>query len=195
MTGLVAGPHELRVQATDRFGLVETTPAVLRFTVDTRLPKTIAAVRLAKDGDRRASWRWAPINRAASSARSAICCSGAGAFEDIFLTPCEAATQPSAATCCRCARSTRPATGTRRRCASIPPLGQGFQGPESGLPTFAGARGDRHLGQPPSERTPHECRIDEGAWTACAYAFRLPILHPGGHTLQARQRLATRARL
>ena len=54
MAGLASGPHELHVEATDRFGLTETTPTVLPLTVDTRLPNTIAAVRLSSDGDHRA---------------------------------------------------------------------------------------------------------------------------------------------
>jgi hypothetical protein len=75
----------------------------------------------------------------------------------------------------------------------VPPRGQGFAGPESGLPTFAGARVEVGIvGQQPYAglATPFECRIDGGPWTRCPSAFRLPILHAGRHTLQASQRLA-----
>ena len=49
---LAAGHHQLRVVATDRFGLVQLTPTVLAFVVDSTLPHTIAMVVLPADGDR-----------------------------------------------------------------------------------------------------------------------------------------------
>ena len=90
MTGLAAGPHELRVQATDRFGLVEATPTVLRFSVDTTLPETIALVRIANDGDRRAV-----VAMGSDKAGRFQCALGdllfelPSALDDIFWTSCD----------------------------------------------------------------------------------------------------------
>ena len=55
LTKLAEGPHVLRVEATDRFGLVEAdADRAARSTSTRQLPHTIALVRLAADGDRRA---------------------------------------------------------------------------------------------------------------------------------------------
>ncbi len=195
MTGLAAGPHELRVQATDRFGLVETTPTVLRFTVDTTLPETIALVRIANDGDRRAV-----VAMGSDKPGRFQCAVGdllfelPSAFDDIFWTPCDSGyvAQRGFVLQVRAVDQAGNKDPTPVR-IHVPPLGQGFQGPENGLATFAGARAEIGIkGQPPFERTPYQCRIDEGAWTGCAFAFRLPILHAGRHTLQARQRVASK---
>jgi hypothetical protein len=194
MHALAVGPHELRVEATDRFGLVEVTPAVLRFTVDPTLPHTIALVRLAADGDRRAI-----VTMGSDKPGSTFECAFGdltfeiGSFLDsIFYRPCAPGFEAPRGT----AVSVRAVDPAGNRDPSpvrifVPPVGQGFQGPEAGLPTFAGARVEVGVkGQPPFASVPHQCRIDGGAWTSCGFAFRMPILHAGRHTLQARQRIA-----
>ena len=196
MTNLAVGPHVLRVLATDRFGLVESTPAVLRFTVDLTLPRTIALVRIASDGDRRA------VLSMGSDKPGGFQCSytdpaspffsGIGSFwEDFSYSPCNPGDEAFRGLTLRVRavdtagnRDPSPVT------ISVPRLGQGFQGPETGLPTFAGARAEVGIsGRLPVDLArPYDCRHDGGAWAPCSFAFRMPIQHAGRHTLQARQR-------
>jgi hypothetical protein len=199
MSDLAAGPHELRVQATDRFGLTEATPAVVRFTVDARLPHSLVLVRLASDGARRAT----AVMGSDKPVRGYECSASftgetdrlpPGVPADFFYFGCGSGYDAERGRFHRVravdAAGNRDPVGTRIR---VPPRGQGFAGPESGLPTFAGARVEVGLvGQQPYEglATPFECRIDGAPWARCPFAFRLPILHEGRHTLQARQRLA-----
>jgi Ca2+-binding RTX toxin-like protein len=196
MTGLASGAHVLRVQATDRFGLTETTPAELRFTVDTQLPNTIAAVRLSSDGDHRA------LVTMGSDKPGRFQCAigdvgyfaGTDAFADFFYVACKPGDEVPRGTLLTVravdAAGNRDPTPAR---IFVPPVGQGFQGPESPLPTFAGSRVEIAVkGEASAGGLPHECRLDRGAWTSCGDAFRLPILHPGAHTLEARQRVSGR---
>jgi hypothetical protein len=198
MTNLAAGPHVLRVQATDRFGLTEATPMELRFTVDTQVPHSLALVRLGSDGARQATVAMGS-DKPVRTYECAINLPGLDALPpglppDFFFSRCgtgyvagRGQTQLIRAVD---VAGNRDPVGTR---LVVPPRGQGFAGPESGLPTFAGARVEVGIvGQQPYAglATPFECRIDGGPWTRCPFAFRLPILHSGRHTLQARQRLA-----
>jgi hypothetical protein len=195
MTNLAAGPHELRVLATDRFGLTETTPTVLRFTVDTTLPETIALVRIANDGDRRAV-----VAMGSDKAGRFQCALGDLLFElppeidDIFWTPCDSGyvAQRGFVLQVRAVDEAGNKDPTPVR-IQVPVLGQGFQAAENGMATFAGARAEVGIkGQPPFDRSPYQCRTDMGPWTGCSFAFRLPILHAGLHTIQARQRVASK---
>ena len=198
MTNLGGGPHVLRVQATDRFGLTEATPAELRFTVDTQLPHSLALVRLASDGARQAVVALGS-DKPVRTYECAINLPGEAAFPpgltpDFFYSPCASGNVAVRGSYHRVravdVAGNRDPIGTR---VFVPPPGQGFAGPESGLPTFAGQRVEVGIiGQQPYEglATPFECRIDGAPWARCPFAFRLPILHSGRHTLQARQRLA-----
>jgi len=196
MTNLAVGPHELRVQATDRFGLTELTPALLRFTVDTTRPNTIALVRVASDGDRHATVSMGS-DKPGGFQCSAFEPSFAGfpsgsAFDDFSYYPCRPGDEVARGLVLR-VRAVDVAGNRDPSPVSIavPRLGQGFQGAETGLPTFAGARAEVGIvGQPPVDRAaPYDCRYDGGSWTSCPAAFRLPIQHAGRHTLQARQRV------
>lgn len=72
----------------------------------------------------------------------------------------------------------------------VPGPGAGFQGPESGIPTFAGARAEVGIGSPLSLMNlflTFECKFDGGPWQRCRGVFGLPILHAGRHTMQVRQ--------
>ncbi len=198
MSNLAAGPHELRVQATDRFGLVETTPAILRFTVDTQLPHTLVLARLASDGDRLATLAMG----SEKPTRGYECAPHRigepeftlpGLSADFFFSRCGQGSVVERGTYYGVravdVAGNRDPVATR---VVVPPRGEGFQGPESGLPTFAGARVEVGIvGEPPYENRamPFQCRIDGAPWSGCPSAFRLPILHEGRHTLQARQRL------
>ena len=199
MTNLASGPHVLRVQATDRFGLVETAPATLPFSVDTQLPHTLVLARLASDGHRLAA-----LTMGSEKATRAYECAPnrigvpeimlPGLSPDFFFSRCASGSVAERGTYYR-VRAVDVA-GNRDPVAArvvVPPLGEGFAGPESGLPTFAGARVEVGIvGEPPyeSRAAPFQCRIDGAPWAGCPAAFRLPILHEGRHTLQARQRLA-----
>ena len=201
MTNLAAGSHELRVQATDRFGLTEQTPALLAFTVDTTLPNTFALVRLESDGARRAIVAMAS-DKPGSTYRCAIGdlgnffggTGGNSSFNDFFFQPCNSGYQAPRGQLLQIqARDPAGNFDPSPLRIFVPPRGQGFAGSESGLPTFAGARAEVGIqGTPPfAGLAPYECRIDGANWAACSFTFRLPILHAGRHTLQARQRLAS----
>jgi hypothetical protein len=51
LRNLAAGPHTLRISAVDRFGRAEVSPRTYRFTVDTSVPMTLAALLTGLTGD------------------------------------------------------------------------------------------------------------------------------------------------
>ena len=202
MVDLAQGPHELHVRATDRFGVAEVTPALVRFTVDTALPHTIGFVWLPADGDRR------PTVVLGSDRPGTFECFPPGAVP-VDTTQAPAPPVPLAFYAFTpCAAASKVARGTPFTARAIdaagnsdpfgvalpiPRAGQGFQGPEEGLPTFAGARVEVGIAQSLGfdvRGSVFECRVDGAGWARCPSVFRLPILHEGRHTMQARARLA-----
>jgi len=183
LQGIADGPHELRVLATSRTGIAQVTPTVLRFSVDARVPGTVAALRLAPDADGRA------IVTFGSSGASRFECRNIGGLSltPVPFTPCRAPMDVAPLT--NLEVRAVDASGNADPTAAFvqaPAAGKGFAfGPT--LPTFAGARAEARLSGEYADTPNYQCKVDAREWAACSGALRLPILEPGAHAMQVRQ--------
>ncbi|MDX6676158.1 MAG: hypothetical protein QOE31_210 [Solirubrobacteraceae bacterium] len=186
--GLPDGDHELRVIATSRTGVAQTTPTVVRFRLDARIPGTLLVLRLSPDGDGRA------IASFGSEGAARFECRGQRGFLPGNWVPCtppvdlERNAQFDV-------RSVDDAGNRDPYPASVfvPPAGQGIAfGPT--LPTFAGARAEARISHEAGggglAGLGLQCRVDGRDWAACSPTLRLPILDAGTHSLQVRQTVA-----
>ena len=107
------GEHELRVLATSRTGVLQVSPTLLRFRLDSSLPNTVLTVRVAPDGDRRAIATFG-----SDSAGGFECRYPAGQGIDGGYFPAGRRSTSPATASSTCARSTAPATAIRRRRSS-----------------------------------------------------------------------------
>ena len=188
LKGLKDGGHELRVLATDRFGVVEQTPQIAHFTVDAVPPRTLGAV-LVGLGDN-------------PTAIATFGSDSAAHFECQVTSPYYQAPYP-------CTSSVQVTRGVSFTVAAIddagnrdpspvsltvPRLGTGNDA-RSGyyfggvMQTFAGVRHEVFIGgeDEVDYRTPFQCRTDDSEWFACSRGYYLPIMHAGHHLFQVRQ--------
>jgi hypothetical protein len=176
------GPHELRVVATSRTGVVQVAPTVLRFSIDASVPGTLAVLRVAAKDDGRA------IVSFASDAVTGFECRRASEPNlDAGYAPCAAPMDLAPGS--RLEVRAYEASGNRDPSPvffQAPATGKGFDYGVQ-LPTFAGARAQIQIQGEGSFEQRFQCRIDGADWASCASDSRLPILDPGAHTLQVRQ--------
>ena len=183
--GLPDGDHELRVIATSRTGVAQTTPTVVRFRLDARIPGTLLVLRLSPDGDGRA------IASFGSEGASRFECRGHRGYLPGNWVACappidlernahfEVRAVDDAGN-----RDPYPAS------VYVPPSGVGVTGAWA-LATFAGARAEASISHEAGggglAGLGLQCRVDDRDWAACSKTLRLPILDAGAHALRVRQ--------
>ena len=177
------GDHELFVLARSRTGVLQGAATVLRFRVDTSLPSTILALRLAPEDDRRAIVTFGSDSAVGFECRFARTTFG----PTLEFVPCAAPIDVATGSIME-VRAVDSAGNRDPTPAfvAIPPAGMGFNfGPA--LRAFAGARAEAQISGEWFLAPNFQCRVDGHAWSACSTSFRLPLLDPGPHALQVRQ--------
>ncbi|HEV3000695.1 MAG TPA: S8 family serine peptidase [Solirubrobacteraceae bacterium] len=183
-TGLADGAHTFAVRATDAAGNVDPTPATRSFTVDTRAPETSVAggpSGLTNDAtptfDLAATEAGARFECRVDAGAWAACASphttaaladGAHTFEVRAIDPAGNV-------------DATPASRSLTVDATAPDtaIDSGPAGPtKSTTPTFAFSSADAGAR--------FECRVDAGAWAACASPQRTAPLADGPHTFAVR---------
>jgi Ca2+-binding RTX toxin-like protein len=186
LDSLPDGPHELRVLATSRTGATQVDPTVARFTVDGTVPGTLLVMRVAPRDDGRAI-----VAFASDSATTFQCRYNRGSLSsEADYKPCQAPmdARPGMTFEVR-ARDAAGNHDPSTAALTAPAAGLGFFGLT--LPTFAGARAEARIaGEGYVDTAERQCKIDAGDWAACSPSFKLPILDPGTHRMQVRERFA-----
>jgi Ca2+-binding RTX toxin-like protein len=191
LRNLAAGPHTLKISAVDRFGRAEVSPRTYRFTVDTSVPMTLAALLTGLTGevpsqltmgsnDPNATFECyfqqpGDIIVSYDTLKWSPCASGVPVPDDRDRTVLVRAVNASGN------HDLTPARFQVKRRADAASLV---------VPAFGAARADVTVA--PEDDIANglpslACQLDGAAESACPTTYRLPVLRQGDHVLNVAQ--------